>query len=352
MKELLFLTKHLQIGGAEASLLRLLRLIDHSQYHIEVKLVFRSIQYKAYLPDNINISWIFPEMTEEAKLHVRNNPQTICNDFISHHYDAAIAFLEGYPTRILSCCNIPNLLKIAWVHTDFTNNHHSLNAYHTPEEEINAYKKFDQIMFCSHAAQAGFQQTTGLSTTANQQVYLPLPNAKELQKLSLAYETDEKSPYFCTMARLAPEKGLEKILYVANALKHDGYRFRWLILGDGPLRQQLEEQIQLQQLEDTVCLKGIYENPFPYLKNSMAYICTSNGESLGLSVAEAQLLSVPVIACDSSGIREVLGKKHGDNIVPNSADGLLNGLRAFLKKHNSFTRFSDQSTNYEDPQNS
>lgn len=352
MKELLFLTKHLQIGGAEASLLRLLRQIDCSQYHIEVKLVFRNIQYKEYLPDNIKISWIFSEMTEAAKLCVRNDPQTLCNRFISRHYDVAIAFLEGYPTRILSCCDIPNLLKIAWIHTDFTNNHHSLNAYHTPEEEINAYKKFDHIMFCSHAAQTGFRQTIGLSAAANQHIYLPLPNAKELHMLSLAYKTNEVSPYFCTMARLAPEKGLDKIPYVANALKQDGYCFRWLILGDGPLHQQLEEQIWQLRLEDTVYLKGICENPFPYLKNSMAYVCTSNGESLGLSVVEAQLLSVPVIACNSSGIREVFDEKHENYLVPNSMEGLLNGLRTFLKKHNFFTRFSDQSTNCEDSRNS
>lgn len=349
MKKLLFLTKHLRIGGAEISLLRLLRQIDRTQYEIEVKLVFRDIQYNEYFPDDIRFSWIFPEMTEEAKLYVRDAPQTLCKHFISNIYDIVIAFLEGYPTRILSFYDAPNLLKIAWVHTDFRNNHHSLNAYHTLEEEVDAYKKFNHIMFCSHAAQIGFQQTIGLNPEINQNVYLPQPDAEELNILSQAYHIEESIPYFCTMARLAPEKGLKKIPYVASALKEHGYRFKWLIFGDGPLRQQLEEQIRQLRMENIVYLKGICENPFPYLKNSMAYVCTSNGESLGLSVVEAQMLSIPVIACDSSGIREALDGKQTNYLVPNSVEGLLSGIHRFLKEQDSFTRFSDQSTNYQNP---
>lgn len=344
MKKLLFLTKHLRIGGAEISLLRLLRQIDRTQYEIEVKLVFRDIQYNEYFPDDIKFSWIFPEMTEKAKSYVRDDPQTLCRRFISDSYDIVIAFLEGYPTRILSFYNAPNLVKIAWIHTDFRNNHHSMNAYHTLEEEMDTYKKFDHIMFCSHAAQTGFQQMIGLNPGINQKVYLPLPDAEELNLLSRAYHIEESIPYFCTMARLAPEKGLEKIPYAANALKENGYLFKWLIFGDGPLRQQLEDHIHRLRLENIVHLKGICENPFPYLKNSMAYVCTSSGESLGLSVVEAQMLSVPVIACDSSGIREALNGIQTNYLVPNSVEGLLSGIHQFLKEQDPFTRFSDRST--------
>ena len=156
MKKVLFLLKHLSIGGAEKMFLRILNNIDTSKYNIHIMLVFNEQMQAVPLLPNIKISSIFNIKSEESKTLIKFHPQKVYKEHIIEQYDVEIAFLEGYPTQIISASSNPNSIKIAFVHTDFRFFHHSLNAFSDSNCEMLAYQKYTQLLFVSNAARTGF----------------------------------------------------------------------------------------------------------------------------------------------------------------------------------------------------
>ncbi|MGL5434019.1 MAG: glycosyltransferase [Lachnospiraceae bacterium] len=336
MKRILILTEHLNIGGAEKALVRLLKSCDLKQYKVEVKAVFNEMHLKPEIPIEVNVSYIFRHRTIENMNMIQNNPKKVYNDFIEVGYDIEIAYIEGYPTAIIGASNNIKSYKVAWVHIDFRNTHHSKKAFLNDDDERRVYKKYHKILFCSDAALLGYKQYVNICEYNNQRLEVKycMPIFEELDKLSNKYEVDEDIPFFCTLSRLVSEKGLERIIYATDILRKENYTFRCLIFGDGELQEELQSQIDELLLTDYVILKGAFINPYPYLKHSIAYVCSSIGESLCFAIFEALLLSVPVIACESSGTVETLKDAEVGLLVPNSKYGVLDGMRRILKNLN------------------
>jgi CDP-glycerol glycerophosphotransferase len=101
------------------------------------------------------------------------------------------------------------------------------------------------------------------------------------------------------------------------------------ILGDGPLRDDLEFLIEELALTSNVFLAGLRINPFPALQRSDCFVFSSDYEGQGLVVLEALILGKPVISTDVVGPRSVLENGHG-MLVENSVQGLVDGMRDFL----------------------
>ena len=79
---------------------------------------------------------------------------------------------------------------------------------------------------------------------------------------------------------------------------------RWYVLGEGDLRNKLEQQIQDAGLENDFILLGVKENPFPYYKNCDFYVHATGYEGKSIAIQEAQTLGKPILATDCSGNRE------------------------------------------------
>jgi len=79
------------------------------------------------------------------------------------------------------------------------------------------------------------------------------------------------------------------------------------IIGDGILREKLEEQIVDLYLEDKVFLLGKQKNPYKYLSKADVFLFSSNREGFPNVLAEALACGLPVISTDcKSGPREIL----------------------------------------------
>ena len=80
------------------------------------------------------------------------------------------------------------------------------------------------------------------------------------------------------------------------------------IIGDGELRNKLEEQIAENKLEGKVQLLGArnQEYIFSHLKEYDALLQPSIFEGFGLVAVEAMAAKIPVIASDIDGLAEVL----------------------------------------------
>lgn len=81
-----------------------------------------------------------------------------------------------------------------------------------------------------------------------------------------------------------------------------------VIIGDGHLRNQIEQEILVQNMQDKIMLSGEVQNAWRYLKAFDLFVTTSVDEAFGLALLEAMLAKIPVVATDIPSYKEVLGK--------------------------------------------
>ena len=104
-----------------------------------------------------------------------------------------------------------------------------------------------------------------------------------------------------------PLKQTELLIDVAKNLKHYGKNdFIFLLVGDGPEKQYMENRAKTEGLEDMVYFAGKQNNVVPYIQASDVGILPSKRESFGLALLEAMACKLPVIGSNVGGIPEVI----------------------------------------------
>lgn len=113
-------------------------------------------------------------------------------------------------------------------------------------------------------------------------------------------DTDcDAAPCLLTIARLAPQKGLDLLLEAATLIKQRGIDFTWLVAGDGPLKAQLNQQIADAALP--VKLLGRREDIGALLSKADVVVQTSYWEGQPLTLREAMQAGRAIVATDVGG---------------------------------------------------
>ncbi len=117
------------------------------------------------------------------------------------------------------------------------------------------------------------------------------------------------------IGRLVEQKGQWHLIRAFSEVVKINSKAKLLILGEGPLRNDLQELIEGYQMTENVILVGFVDNPYDYLKKSDCFLFSSLYEGLGNSLLEALTCQVPIISSDCiSGSREILAPSTNYNI--------------------------------------
>lgn len=111
--------------------------------------------------------------------------------------------------------------------------------------------------------------------------------------------SSKAAPCLLTIARLAPQKGLDLLLEAATLIKQRGIDFTWLVAGDGPLKAQLNQQIAAADLP--VKLLGRREDIGALLAQADVVVQTSYWEGQPLTLREAMQAGRAIVATDVGG---------------------------------------------------
>ncbi|WP_223509113.1 glycosyltransferase [Rahnella sp. GSA61A] len=117
-----------------------------------------------------------------------------------------------------------------------------------------------------------------------------------------------------SIARLTEKKGISVAINACLLLKQQNVDFDYTIIGDGPLRKELESQVANLGLGDKIAFLGAQtqETVSEYLNNSDVFllpsVTASDGDMEGIPVAlmEAMAIGIPVISTFHSGIPELI----------------------------------------------
>lgn len=117
-------------------------------------------------------------------------------------------------------------------------------------------------------------------------------------------------------SRLTPIKGLDVLLDALALVAQCGYRFRCVIVGDGPARQQILARRDALGLSESVILVGFQADVRPYLQAADVFLLTSFYEGLPLAVLEAMSCGLPCVVTDVGGNSEAVGDGREGFVVP------------------------------------
>ncbi|WP_066258926.1 CDP-glycerol glycerophosphotransferase family protein [Neobacillus drentensis] len=162
-----------------------------------------------------------------------------------------------------------------------------------------------------------------------------VPNITE-EKLETVEETIIPEPIkenynFITMGRLSPEKGQDNLITAFGQFQQNFPNSKLYILGEGPLRRDLENLIAELRLDESVYLTGQLENPFALMKKCDCFVLSSHYEGQPMVLLEAMTHGMNIIATDIVANRNVLEDGRYGLLVENSIEGLEKGLTQLAK---------------------
>ena len=117
-------------------------------------------------------------------------------------------------------------------------------------------------------------------------------------------------------ARLAAGKGVDILIEAVSRVVRQGVSCRCIILGDGPLKEELVRQANSLGLWGYVYFEGFQEDVRPYLQAGSAFILTSHLEGFPLSVLEAMACGLPCIVTDVGGSAEAVKDQVVGLVIP------------------------------------
>jgi glycosyltransferase involved in cell wall biosynthesis len=115
-----------------------------------------------------------------------------------------------------------------------------------------------------------------------------------------------QAPVVGNVAALVPHKGQRHLIEAARLVVRDIPDVRFVVLGEGELREQLERQVREYHLEKHVLLPGFRIDVLGCIKGFDLFAMSSVTEGLGTSLLDAMACSRAIVATSAGGIPEVV----------------------------------------------
>lgn len=141
--------------------------------------------------------------------------------------------------------------------------------------------------------------------------------ARAAEPLDDSWVASWEGPILLAVGRLSPAKAYDHLLRAFAEVSRRAPGTGLVIVGQGPLQEELAKQAADLGIGDAVHLPGFRENPLPYMVRCDVFVLSSRREGLPNVLIEAGALGVPVVSTDCpTGPREIIGDKPNARLVP------------------------------------
>jgi len=183
------------------------------------------------------------------------------------------------------------------------------------------YPKNDGIIAISEGVRTDLLQNCELDSSLIYKIFnasVSQENTKRAQE-PVQHEwlnTTNNEPVILSVGRLSPQKD-QATLIKALAEVQNVTPCKLIILGNGPLREELLSLAQRNGVKDKLDLPGFVSNPYAWMVKADCFVLSSIWEGFPNVLAEALSLGIPVISTDCpSGPAEILDQGKYGYLVP------------------------------------
>lgn len=315
-----FVIESMGIGGAEQSLLSLLKNYDFGSDEVHLFLIRTDGKLIEKLPDFVKINeikrkepsyyqrlrFLIARKVNFKKMHHAQIFWTIMsNNFTvtDNTFDVAIAYSQGFSTYYVAE-KFNSKKKIAWNNVDFT------EVGYKPSFDSRFYRKFDYVALVSEHSKKKFNSTFDSAELKEKaKVVYDITDVGAILEKSNFHQTEiskTNAINLLTAGRMEAVKGYDIAIETARLLKQSSVSFHWYFLGDGSQRKELETMAGQMKLENEISFLGRKENPYPYMKACDIYVQPSRHEGWGLTLVEAKVLGKAVVSTNFPTASEIL----------------------------------------------
>lgn len=135
------------------------------------------------------------------------------------------------------------------------------------------------------------------------------------------------------VANYKREKGLDLLIDAAGLLREEVPHLRIVVVGEGPLRRELEVEIHRRRLDGIVRLHGLEPDARPAFGAFDALVQASRSEGLPNAVLEGAAAGLPIVATDVGGTSEILTADRDALLVrKDDASALAHAIRRVVSE--------------------
>jgi len=174
------------------------------------------------------------------------------------------------------------------------------------------YKKADLVIAVSKEIRDDLAKNFHISKDKIKVIYNPYDidkvNALAKETVEEKYKKLFEKKVIINAGRLTYQKGQWHLIRAFSWVCSEVKDAELVLLGEGPLKLQMEELATKLNIYNKVHFIGFQDNPYKYMKNSALYVLTSLFEGFPNALVEAMVCGLPIISANcKSGPKEILG---------------------------------------------
>lgn len=362
-------TRQMVMGGIEKSLITLIT--ELQKVNVDITLYLEKIGGELFedIPKGVKIVEIFEDERNSFALIRKLCKQRkfrrvisvaqayICNkthlnpvkawEYTSRYLDVQkeeydYVFAYGAPisfSLVFANYNLKALKKYTWIHNEVDGI--TLEAKKYPY----LFRSFDKIICVSQKAEKIFDSIFPEYSEHSMTFYNYLNREEIISKAKENVEVSYEGIKILTIGRVCYDKGQDIIPDIVKKLSEEGYQFKWYCIGDGECFQSVKNKIEIMGLSEKLILLGNKNNPYPYLKRADIYCQPSRKDGFGITISEAKIFSLPIVATDFAGASEQLTNGETGFIVKFDVDEIYHALKNILDNKNIAEKFRNNLRN-------
>ncbi len=326
-----FIIPTLQGGGAERVFTTLLRHFDRGSFDILFVIInAEDAVFHNEIPEDISVLNLNKSRIRYSFFHLIREIWKFQPDIVFStlgHLNICIGILKPFlPPRTI-CIARESILVSQHV-----------KAYGFPKLWIKLYRRFyrnlDMIVCQSKDMQKDLLTEIKIPKNKTRLINNPVDIDRIHTKIKNGAGPQKKilgGIYLVAVGRLVHQKGFDILIEALHKLNDK--RLRLVILGDGPLKNELETLATTLGVTQQVSFVGFKANPFSYIASADAFVLSSRYEGFPNVVLEAMACGTPVISTPApGGIFEILAGVPECGIAKEiSAASLAESIESWIK---------------------
>ena len=314
--KIFFFIPTLEKGGIERSLSRISRKLIDLGWDVTLLTNELSLEGKSYFENSIKIIRVETPFENKKSLFFQ-----LLNNFllffkfrkiINSHKPKLVLAAKNFPLAILLKKFSKNNFKLILREAVDPHVAASIQRNYISERIIlyikkMLYPKSDRIIAISHGVKDSLINNLAIDPKIINVVYNPAADKKIIDlSLEIIDDYSFKNYTIVNIGRLTKQKD-HLTLLKAFKLVVKKTKCNLLIIGEGSEKENIENYIKSNDLENYVNLLGYKSNPWKYLSRSNLFVLSSIWEGFGNVIVESMLLGIPVISTKcKSGPAEIL----------------------------------------------